>query len=160
MRLGTAKAEENIAFRRYLAKHHHSDKPFQILANEIQQHVDCTACANCCRYSIVPVTQAEIEVIAAHLGETPETVTHLYTDPDPDSQLTRLLKSSPDACVFLDNNLCMIYEARPKPCREFPHIAIGTNSLGSRASSHARWAALCPILYNAIEEHKHLTGYR
>jgi len=50
-------------------------------------------------------------------------------------------------------------EARPKTCRDFPHVAIGTHSLGSRPSSHGRWAALCPIIFNALESYKHLTGY-
>ena len=35
-RLGTVKVKENLAFRRYLSAHHYSDKPFQILASEVQ----------------------------------------------------------------------------------------------------------------------------
>jgi len=159
LRLGTAKAEENVAFRRYLSEKHESEKPFQILACEIQQQVDCTACANCCRHSIVSVNQQELEDIAAFLGETVAAVTQSYTKSDPDSQLMRVLKNSDAGCVFLDQNLCMIYEARPRACREFPHIGVGSHSLGTRASSHDRWATLCPILYNAIEEHKHVTGF-
>ena len=38
-RLGTAKVKENLAFRRYLSARHYADKPFQILASEVQQHV-------------------------------------------------------------------------------------------------------------------------
>jgi hypothetical protein len=53
----------------------------------------------------------------------------------------------------------MIYEVRPKTCRDFPHVSIGAHSLGSRPSSLARWAALCPIIFNALESYKHLTGY-
>lgn len=158
-RLGTAKAEENLAFRRYLSTRHHADKPFQILANEVQQHVDCTACANCCRHSVVSVSKPEIERIARHLGVTHEAVTRLYTVPDPDALALRTLLNSGDGCVFLDGNLCRIYEACPKTCRDFPHVAVGTHSLGGRPSSHARWAALCPIIYNALEGYKHLTGY-
>jgi hypothetical protein len=63
-RLGTAKVEENLAFRRYLSAHHYPDEPFQILASEVQQHVDCTSCANCCRHSVVSVNKSEIEHIA------------------------------------------------------------------------------------------------
>ena len=33
-RLGTAKAEENLGFRRYICAHHYADKPFQILASD------------------------------------------------------------------------------------------------------------------------------
>jgi Fe-S-cluster containining protein len=157
--LGTEKAEENLAFRRYLSAHHPNDKRFPILANEVQQQVDCTACANCCKQSIVAVNRREIEVIAAHLQTTPEEVERLYTVPDPDAPALPLLKSSEQGCVFLDGNLCMIYEARPETCRNFPHIDPDSHSLGSRPSSHARWAALCPIIYNALERYKHVTGY-
>jgi Fe-S-cluster containining protein len=159
-RLGTAKVKENVAFRRYLSAHHYGDKPFQILASEVQQHVDCTSCANCCRHSVVSVNKSEIEHIAGYIGTTPETVIRLYTVPDPDAPTLRILRNSQEGCVFLDGNLCTIYEVRPKTCRDFPHVAIGTHSLGGRQSSHARWAALCPIIFNALETYKHLTGYR
>jgi hypothetical protein len=67
-RLGTAKAEENLAFRRYLSAQHHTEKPLQILASEVQQQMDCTHCANCCRHSVVSVNKPEIENIARHLA--------------------------------------------------------------------------------------------
>ncbi len=158
-RLGTAKAEENLAFRRYLSARHHTDTPFQILASEVQQQIDCTACANCCRHSVVSVSNQEIENVARHLGIAPDAVARLYTVPDPNAPASRILSDSREGCVFLDGNLCMIYGARPKTCRDFPHLAVGTHSLGGRPSSLARWAALCPIIFNALEHYKHLTGY-
>ena len=158
-RLGTAKVKENLAFRRYLSAHHHTDAPFQILAGEVQRHVDCTACANCCRNSVVSVNKSEIENIARHIGSTPEAVARLYTVPDPDTPGLRILRSSKEGCIFLDGNLCTIYEGRPKTCRDFPHVAVGEHSLGSRQSSLARWAPICPIIFNALEQYKHLTGY-
>ena len=159
LRLGTAKAAENLAFRRYVSARHHADEEFQILASEVQQHVDCTACANCCRHAVVPVNGLEIESVARHLGLAPEAAAHLYTVPDPNAPASRILRNSGEACVFLDGNLCLIYEARPKTCRDFPHVAIGSHSLGSRPASHGRWAALCPIIFNALESYKHLIGY-
>ena len=90
-RLGTAKVRENLAFRRYLSAHHYTDRPFQIVASEVQQHVDCTACANCCRHSVVSVNKSEIENIAGHLGTTSEAVARLYTVPDPDAPALRIL---------------------------------------------------------------------
>jgi Fe-S-cluster containining protein len=158
-RLGSAKAEENLAFRRYLRARHYSETPFQVLASELQQRMNCTACANCCRYSIVPVTKPEIESIAQHLRITPLEAVRLYTVPDPGAPALRNLLSSSEGCVFLDGNLCMVYEARPETCRKFPHIAAGTHSLGSRPASLAHWAALCPIIYNALEIYKHITGF-
>jgi uncharacterized protein len=158
-RLGTAKAAENLDFRRYLLTHHCAGKPFQILASEVQRLVDCTGCTNCCRCSVVPVRKPEIENIASELGAPAAEVTRLYTVPDPGAPGSRILLTLEAGCVFLDGNLCMIYDARPKACREFPHVAVGSHSLGSRPSSLARWAALCPIIYNALERHKRLTGY-
>ena len=93
------------------------------------------------------------------MGTTSEAVTRLYTVPDPDAPALRILRNSGEGCVFLDGNLCMIYEARPKACRDFPHVAVGKHSLGSRQSSLARWAPLCPIIFNALEECKHFIGY-
>jgi uncharacterized protein len=158
-RLGTSKAEENLAFRRYLSAHHVGDKPFQLIASEIQKHIDCTACANCCRHSVVSVNRKDIEIIASYLAATPDAVTRLFTVPDPDTPTLRVLRSSREGCVFLQGNRCRIYVARPKACQDFPHVAVGTHSLGGRQSSHARWATLCPIIYNALESYKQITGY-
>ena len=93
-RLGTAKAKENVTFRRYLSAHHYSDNPFQILASDVQQQVDCTACANCCRHSVVSVNKSEIENIASHIGATPEEVARLYTVPDPDTPARPSVRST------------------------------------------------------------------
>jgi Fe-S-cluster containining protein len=109
---------------------------------------------------VVSVNESETESIARHIGTTSEAVARLYTVRDPDAPALRILLNSGEGCVFLDGNLCMIYEARPKTCRDFPHVAIGKHSLGSRQSSLARWAPLCPIIFNALEGYKHLTGYR
>jgi uncharacterized protein len=105
------------------------------------------------------VNKAELETIARYLDTPPETVARLYTVPDREAPALRILLNSADGCVFLDGNVCMIYEARPKTCRDFPHVAVGTHSLGGRPSSLSRWAALCPIIFNALESYKHLIGY-
>jgi Fe-S-cluster containining protein len=158
-RLGAEREAENIEFRRYVAEHHLPVEPFQILAGEIQRQVDCTACANCCRYSVVNVSPPEIADIARHLELEPDDVVREYTAPDPEDSHQRILRSTRDGCVFLDGTLCMVYPARPKSCRDFPHLTPGTHSLGGRVSSLCRWASLCPIVYNAIESYKHLVGY-
>jgi len=108
---------------------------------------------------VVAVDTAEIEVIATYLEITPEQVTELYTDPDPDDPAGRVLRNRNDTCVFLDSNLCMIYAARPKACRDFPHVAVRATSVGNRMSSFCRTAAICPIIYNALEAYKHLVGW-
>ena len=158
-RLGTAKAAENLEFRRYLSARHQPLEPFQKLAAGIQGQMDCMACANCCRHSVVSVSPAEVEAIAQLLGLEAAEAARRYTEPDPDAPATTVLRSSRDGCIFLDGNLCTVYPARPKTCRDFPHVALGMHSLGARISSLCRWAALCPIVYNALEEYKRLVGY-
>lgn len=158
-RLGTAKAEENVAFRRYLAAHHANDSPFQILATEIEQHIDCTQCANCCRHSIVEVNAAEIGAIARRVGITVEAAVQRYTVPDSGAPALRQLRSGDAGCIFLRGNLCEVYSARPRACRDFPNVSIGCHSLGARPSSLGRWAAMCPIIFNAIESYKHAVGF-
>ncbi len=158
--LGTAKEAENLDFRRYLRAHHRRIEEFQKLAAEIQEQIDCTQCANCCRYSVVSVVQRDIEAIARHLGEDSEHVIRHYTEPDPEAGTRRILRSTSEGCVFLDGNLCMIYEARPEVCMRFPHVASGMRTLGGRLPSLYRWASLCPIIYNAVETYKHVVGYR
>ena len=157
--LGTSREAENQDFRRFLSARHYRIEPFQILATQIQQQIDCTTCANCCRSSVVPVDESDIGVIAQYLGVETEQAMRLYTVADSDSPTRRVLQSTPDGCTFLDGNLCLIYEARPKACRDFPHVAPGVRSLGGRFSSLCRWASLCPIIYNALESYKHVVGY-
>ena len=158
-RLGKSKEAENRDFRRYVAAHHYRRDPFHIIAGEIQHQIDCTTCANCCRCSVVALDVAEIAAIAGYLGADPDLAARQYTKPDPDEHSQRILKSGRGGCVFLDGNLCAIYEVRPKACRDFPHVALGHRSLGGRPASLARWASLCPIIYNAIESYKHALGY-
>lgn len=158
-RLGKSKEAENRDFRRYLSAHHYRSGPFQIIADEIQHQIDCTMCANCCRWSVVAVDADDIEAIAEYLRTDPDLAARQYTKADPDDHTQRMLKSGRSGCVFLDGNLCAVYEARPKACREFPHVALGHRSLGGRPASLGRWASLCPIIYNAIESYKHRVGY-
>ncbi|MGD0000201.1 MAG: YkgJ family cysteine cluster protein [Bryobacteraceae bacterium] len=159
-RLAEAKEAENVRFRRYLhARHQDRITQFQIIATRIEAQIDCTACANCCREMIVEANQVEIEAIAAHLNLSVEEVRRKHTTADPDDSSQRVLRNERNACTFLDGNLCLIYDARPGACRRFPHAHPGEHSLGARIESACRHAAVCPILYNALEEYKHQSGY-
>lgn len=159
-RLAESKQAENVDFRRFLTAHHVPEEPFHILAGDIQQHTDCTACGNCCRFTLVNVTAHDLDAVAQHLGMPRADVVRLYTMPDPESPSQRVLRNERDACAFLDGNICLIYEARPKACRDFPHVAPGVHTVGGRMASVCRNASFCPIIYNALEAYKNLVGYR
>jgi Fe-S-cluster containining protein len=158
-RLAAVKSGENLAFRRYLKAHHVSDEPFHIIAEDVQKHIDCTQCANCCRNTIVAVSEREIALIAEHLHLTPDQVAKQYTAPDPEQSGRRVLSSRGDECVFLDGNLCMIYDARPQACRDFPYAVLRKRSLGGRMESLCRKSSMCPIVFNALEAYKHVAGF-
>ena len=159
-RLAKRKQADNTKFRRYLESHHHRPEPFRILTAEIERQMDCTSCANCCRQTIVNVSPQEIAAIATYLQMTPEQVVQLYTIPDADEPELRVIVNEPDGCVFLDGNLCTVYDARPSACRRFPSVSLREQSLGSRMASVCARAWFCPILYNAIEQYKNVVGYR
>lgn len=155
-----AERAENQAFCRYVHDHHHPIEEFQQIAAGVARQVDCTQCANCCRETVVGVRAEEIEAIARYLGIDADLAMHQYTRADPDDSRARVLKNEHDACVFLDENLCMIYDVRPKPCRDFPHIEPHCHTLGGRLSSISRHAEICPIVFNALERYKERLGYR
>src|SRR6266404_936751 len=145
---------ENLAFQRHLNTHHYPDGPFRILCRTVEQQIDCTACANCCRQTQVSLSDFDVAAVARHLGIEPGEVIRQYTIPDPDDSMGRVLRHTRNGCVFLDGNLCMVYEARPRACRDFPHLARATRSLGGRIPSVFKRAGMCPIVYKVIEGYK------
>lgn len=157
-RLAHEKEAENLAFRRYLHDHHRPEHEFEQVATRVEREIDCTHCANCCRTMDVAVTGLDVTAIAGHLGMRVEDAQRLYTAFNPHSG-ERTLAQKSGACVFLDDNLCMIYEVRPKTCRDFPHTHPHGTTLGSRMSSICLHSEYCPILYNALEEYKHRLGF-
>src|SRR5690606_13899865 len=159
-RISEAEKQENLDFRRYLKGRRRSEEAFHILASEVQERIDCTVCANCCRELWVNISAEEIGSIAEWLRMRTEDVVQLYTEPDPENAGRRLLRHVEGDCVFLDRNLCMIYEARPAACRDFPYVRLPRTTLGGRMASQFRRMAVCPIVFNAVQAYKQQLGFR
>lgn len=114
------KAKENKAFLTRLRK----KKPKDLDAVTHDAHVDafekidCLECANCCK-SISPIIiDRDIDKIARHLKMKRPEVMDQYFVQDEDNDY--VFKETP--CPFLmPDNYCMIYEARPRACKEYPH---------------------------------------
>lgn len=157
-RLARQHEAEDLEFRRHIHDHHISDHPLRQRAAELLDGFDCTKCSNCCRQTRVQVSDGEIEAIAAYLAMDAGEVGRLYTERGDDSAET-LLKQPDGECVFLDDGLCLLYEARPEACKQFPAIALHADLLGNRMPSVCRQAAICPVVFEALEEFKHLTGF-
>ncbi|GGE31746.1 YkgJ family cysteine cluster protein [Streptococcus himalayensis] len=94
------------------------DKIVQQVHQEVFEEIDCTACANCCK-SLGPLfTEADITRIAKHFRMKLPVFEDLYLKVDEDGD--KVFQAMP--CPFLgEDNLCSIYDVRPKACREFPH---------------------------------------
>lgn len=86
--------------------------------DEIFSWIDCLECANCCKTLGPRLTEKDIERISKGLKMKQSTFIETWLQVDEDSDY--VFKTMP--CPFLmADNLCMIYDMRPKACREYPH---------------------------------------
>src|ERR1017187_2798525 len=69
--LGEKKRDENLKFRRFMKAHDHSDRILRRIAQGIEDQIDCTQCANCCRVSTVTITDRDVERLARYLRVSP-----------------------------------------------------------------------------------------
>jgi hypothetical protein len=158
--LGEKKRDENFRFRSFMKSRDHSDRILRRIAEGIQDQIDCTVCANCCRESTVELSKRDIEHLARHLRLAPERFLAEYTGTDPEDG-TRILKwTEGSGCVFLEGNLCSVYEARPGTCQRYPHLVRGIGSIASRMWSFVDRASICPIVYNCLEAFKEELRFR
>src|SRR5690349_4920592 len=123
--LGEKKRPENERFRRHLKSRDHSDRVLRRIAEGIEEQIDCTVCANCCRVATAVVTERDIEHLARYLRITPSQFTARYTM-ESEEEGTVLRRTDRDGCVFLEGNACTVYDARPESCRRYPHLVRGT----------------------------------
>jgi Fe-S-cluster containining protein len=160
--LGEKKHDENLRLRSFMKAHRHTDRTLRRIAEKIEEQIDCTACANCCRMATTNVTERDVDRLARHFRLTPEQVTAEFTMPDPaDATLRNLKWTKESGCVFLDGNLCSVYESRPDICQRYPHLVRGNGSIASRMWSIVGRAEICPIVYNCLEAFKeHLRFHR
>jgi uncharacterized protein len=94
------------------------DNAFHTLHEEVFEEINCLNCANCCKTTSPIFYQADIERVAKALRIKPGDFVNKYLRIDEDNDY--VLKSSP--CPFLQqDNTCMVYNSRPKACREYPH---------------------------------------
>jgi Fe-S-cluster containining protein len=157
--LGEKKRPENERFRRHLKTHYYSERGLRRMAEDIEEQIDCTQCANCCRVATVRLSDRDIERLAKHLSMPRKQFLEEYTTTNDDEG--RILRRTDAAgCVFLEGTTCTVYDARPDTCSRFPHLVRGNGSIASRMWQFIDRACYCPIVYNALEAFKEETGFR
>ena len=151
-RLGEKKTAENRQFRLYLKRYNFVERRLKKIAQEIEEQIDCTQCANCCRVATVKLTERDVETLAKLLRIKRRQFLRDYTTESEEEGL--ILKRGESGCIFLSGNECTIYESRPNACQDFPHLVRGSGSFLSRMWEMPDRAAYCPIVYNSLEAFK------
>lgn len=158
-RLGEKKRPENDRFRKHLKTHSFVVHKLKHLAAEVENAIDCKECGNCCRVAKTPITERDAVKLAKFLGMNLGEFRRNYTiEDEEDGRILR--REEGQGCIFLEGNLCSVYEARPVNCELFPHMVKGDGSIPARMWQFIDRATYCPICYNTLEEWKKETGFR
>ena len=114
--------------------------------NEVFMRVDCLECANCCKTISPIVIDRDVDRIARHLRIKPSELIDRYLHLDGDGDY--VVRQAP--CPFLRaDNYCMIYEVRPRACREYPHT--DRKKFHQIFKLSIKNAQTCPIAYDVVK---------
>jgi Fe-S-cluster containining protein len=156
---GEKKRPENERFRKHMKSRDHSDRILRRIAESVEEQIDCTQCANCCRVASISINERDIERLARYLRLTPAKFIAAYTAESEDEGMV-LRRDDATGCVFLSGNECTVYDARPETCQRFPHMVRGQGSIASRMWQFIDRACYCPIVYNSLEAFKVELGFK
>ena len=140
------------------AERPHSDRRLRRIAEEIEEQIDCTVCANCCLVATVCLSDRDIERLSKHFSMSRAQFLEEYTTLSEDEGRI-LRRSDANGCVFLEGKAGGVYDARPDTCARFPHLVRGNGSIASRMWQFIDRACYCPIVYNGLEAFKEETGF-
>lgn len=117
--------------------------------NEVFMRVDCLECANCCKTISPIVIDRDVDRIAKHLRIKPSELIDRYLHLDGDGDY--VFRQAP--CPFLmADNYCMIYEVRPRACREYPHTDRRKFNQIARLTSNN--CHVCPAVLDVVKNLK------
>lgn len=157
--LGEKQRPENERFRKHLKSRDHSDRVLRRLAEQVEDAIDCTQCANCCRVASVKLSERDIERLSSALRLKRAQFLEAYTSESADEGVI-LNRTEERGCTFLDGTVCLVYESRPDICQRFPHVVRGEGSIASRMWEFVDRACYCPIVYNSLEAFKRETKFQ
>jgi Fe-S-cluster containining protein len=147
-RLAENLEDENWAFRSWIkASFDINDRQLMSvvswLAREVTARIDCTTCGNCCQVLAPPLKRRDLKRLAGGLDLDVPTLEATYLQQDESGKW-----ELPAPCPLLEGKLCRVYDARPKPCREYPHLH---NDFRSHSIARIQDTFICPIVFNVVE---------
>ena len=138
---------ENYNFRIFLKDYDEEklDSIVHRLFKQVLVRIDCTTCGNCCRNIRPILTEKDIMKLSKAMHITPEQFMKRYVEKDEDGDDT--FEHIP--CLFLSNNKCTQYEARPRDCVSYPHLH--KKGFVFRLLNVINNYSICPIVFNVYE---------
>ncbi len=116
------------------------------LHEEVFKEISCLDCTNCC--STIPpiVNRTDASRIAKNLGMKSSKFQSEYLHEDEDGDM--VMKTTP--CPFLQqDHTCLIYEVRPKACREYPYT--DNFEFADHLQLHKENIVYCPAVFHILE---------
>jgi uncharacterized protein len=127
------------------------DEAFHAVHEEVFEEINCLDCANCCKTTSPIFYENDIERLAKNLKMKPGDFVQKYLRVDEDNDY--VLQTAP--CPFLDGeNYCMVYEDRPKACREYPHT--DRKKMYQVLDLATKNTMVCPAVFEMVERLKRI----
>ncbi len=125
------------------------DRIFEEAHIEVFSCTDCLKCANCCKTTGPLFTNKDIDRISKHLNQKPIKFITEYLKIDEEGDY--VLQSTP--CRFLEkDNICSIYDVRPRACAEYPHT--NRRKQHQILNLNLKNSEVCPAVFQILEKIK------
>lgn len=122
------------------------DVQMQELHYKVFEEINCLDCAACCKNLSPAVKDSDIERLSKYLKMKPSALVEKYFKIDSDGDY--VFTQSP--CPFLDTeNYCLVYDARPRACREYPHTDRRRSLQIIKLTQ--KNAEVCPAVYHVLK---------
>ena len=125
-------------------------KELDVLYGEAHDHafsqIDCTKCGNCCACLGPRIRQSDIKPLAAFERLKPQAFIDRKLKEDEDGDLVFPQMPCP---YFGADGLCIVYDKRPRACREYPHL--DQKRQKGLLGQHLADLSICPAVALAAE---------
>jgi len=119
------------------------------LHHEVFEEINCLDCANCCKSISPTLYEKDIERLAKLLKIKPSQLVDEYLQIDEEKDY--VFRKQP--CPFLlPDNYCVVYESRPRACREYPHT--DRKRFYQILDLTLKNTEVCPAVFDVVEKLK------